>query len=86
MIKEKLWGKRGSGPGCAAPFDFENIVKEALRSQNGSAELAWQLANYDWVAWYKSFGCVDKEFENISTKRYWEYVFDITLPQHGYVR
>eukprot|EP00965_Chrysotila_dentata_P135851 4491009-Pleurochrysis_carterae.AAC.1 len=34
MIKEKLWGKRGGGPGCAAPWDMEAIVKDALKSQN----------------------------------------------------
>eukprot|EP00965_Chrysotila_dentata_P188390 6172710-Pleurochrysis_carterae.AAC.5 len=86
IVDIEALGKHGGGPGCAAPFGFQAMVKDALRSQNGSAELAWQLANYDWVSWYKVFGCADKEFRNISGKRYWEYNFDGVLPQHGYVR
>eukprot|EP00965_Chrysotila_dentata_P013645 451547-Pleurochrysis_carterae.AAC.1 len=49
MLQEKLWGKKGGGLGCLSPRDMEAVVKEAIHTQMGEAELAWHWANYDWI-------------------------------------
>eukprot|EP00965_Chrysotila_dentata_P170417 5624676-Pleurochrysis_carterae.AAC.1 len=70
MLKEKLWGKTGSGAGCMFSWDMERSVKEALTTLAGEAELAWHGANYDSDAWAKSFDCVPKGFKHSSQMRY----------------
>eukprot|EP00965_Chrysotila_dentata_P109885 3631245-Pleurochrysis_carterae.AAC.1 len=86
MLKEKLWGKTGSGAGCMSSWDMERIVKEALTTLAGEAELAWHWAIYDSDAWAKSFDCVSKGFKHSSQMRYWEYEYDFNLIEHGFVR
>eukprot|EP00965_Chrysotila_dentata_P256950 6212728-Pleurochrysis_carterae.AAC.1 len=87
MIQAKLWGKNGKGgKGCASPWDFAQIVDEALRTQLGATESAWLWANFNWDEWAKSFSCVSSEFGSISSMRYWEYNYDLKVPEHGYVR
>jgi hypothetical protein len=36
MVKEVMCPKRGVGGGCAAPWEFEAVMKRALRSQSGA--------------------------------------------------
>eukprot|EP00965_Chrysotila_dentata_P203929 6182032-Pleurochrysis_carterae.AAC.4 len=48
MLMEKLWGKRGTGPGCADPWDFAAIVGAAMQNFAGQTELAWNWGNFDW--------------------------------------
>ena len=33
MVKEVMWPQHGTGGGCAAPWDFERVVKQALKTQ-----------------------------------------------------
>eukprot|EP00965_Chrysotila_dentata_P081301 2684731-Pleurochrysis_carterae.AAC.1 len=71
MILEKLWGKRGTGHGCASPWDFEAIIQAAMETLPGQTELAWNWGSFDWVAWAKSFRSVAPDFGDQSKMRFW---------------
>eukprot|EP00965_Chrysotila_dentata_P062224 2061593-Pleurochrysis_carterae.AAC.1 len=82
MLKERSWPKGGGlYGGCMSPWDMERIVQEALETQTGDTELAWHMTNFDWVAWFNSFGCCSKDFADTSAERVIE-----DLESHGYVR
>ena len=38
MVKEVIWPQRGTGGGCAAPWDFEDVMKQALKTQTGTKD------------------------------------------------
>eukprot|EP00965_Chrysotila_dentata_P084973 2804998-Pleurochrysis_carterae.AAC.1 len=70
MLKEKIWPKRGGHyGGCMSPWELERIVQEALETQIGYKELAWHMANFDWVGWFAGFECCSKDFADTSTER-----------------
>ena len=41
MVKEHIWPQRGTGGGCKAPWDMEEIIGNAVKSQQGRIEFAW---------------------------------------------
>ena len=84
MVKEVISPQRGSGGGCAAPWDFEAVVKQALKTQSGTPEFAWHLNNTNWERFFD--GCIHKDFADFSDHRFWVYEYDPSLPEHGYVR
>eukprot|EP00965_Chrysotila_dentata_P155939 5153370-Pleurochrysis_carterae.AAC.1 len=87
MLKERIWPKGGGlYGGCMSPWDMERIVQEALETQTGDTELAWHMTNFDWVAWFNSFGCCSKDFADTSAERVWVYDYIEDLESHGYVR
>eukprot|EP00965_Chrysotila_dentata_P095716 3163735-Pleurochrysis_carterae.AAC.1 len=83
MILEKLWGKRGTGPGCASPWDFEVIMQAAMEMLPGQTQLAWNWGNFDWVAWANSFRSVAPDFGDQLKMRFWQYDYDELLIEHG---
>ena len=86
MVKEVVWPHRGTGGGCSAPWEFESVVKKALKSQAGTPEFAWHLTNTSWGEWFTSTHAIHKEFQDFSDHRFWVYEYDPELPEHGYVR
>ena len=85
MIKETIWPRSGADRGgVQAPWDLEDVVSKALKTQKGWPQLAWQMANMDFKTWFK--GRYDRHFAQFSHFRYWEYEYDATLVSHGYVR
>jgi hypothetical protein len=85
MIKEVVQPRSGASDqgGCNAPWDLDAVIQRALRTQKGKVQLAWHLINFDFADFFK--GCIP-DFEKFSQFRYWEYEYDPTLPEHGYVR
>ena len=86
MVKEVIDPQRGSGGGCAAPWDFQAVIEKALASQSGKPEFAWHLNNTNWDAYFAACGCFHKDFGDFSDHRFWVYEYDPSLPEHGYVR
>ena len=86
MVKEVIFPKGGTGGGCRSPWDFEEVVKRALKSQRGEPEFAWHLANTNWLSWFQDSNSIHKEFEDFTKQRFWVYEYDPDLSQHGYVR
>lgn len=73
MIKEVIVPKRGASGGCEAPWDMEQILKTALKSQRGPVELSWQWQNFDWHNWFKEMKAIDKDFGGYNDYRHWVY-------------
>lgn len=86
MVKEAIHPKKGTGGGCAAPWDFERIVKTAVKTQPGMPELAWHMANANWDKWFTSCECIHPDFADFSDIRVWVYEQDLSLAKHGCVR
>ena len=84
MVKEQIWPQRGTGGGCMAPWDLDDIIQKALKSQQGRLEFGWHWQNLDWTQMYE--GHYHKDFAGFGSERYWVYEFDESLPQHHYVR
>ena len=78
MVKEVMHPKSGSGGGCCAPWDMEDIVKKAVKSQNCAVEFGWQWCNLDWKARYKDH--FHSNFAGYGEERLWIYEYDPTLP------
>jgi len=69
MIKETVWPRSGAlEGGCAAPWDLERVIKTALKTQKGSTQLAWHLANFDFVHFFE--GCASDGAADMSEIRY----------------
>lgn len=79
MIKEVIHPKRGTGGGCDAPWDMQNVVKQALKSQRGSVELVWQWQNFNWSNWFKDAKAIDRDFGGFSDYRHWVYQVRSTI-------
>jgi len=62
-----FYPKKGTGPGCNSPFEFESSLNKGLRGIPGGYETLWQLASFDWAKWFGS--CVSSEFGNHKDKR-----------------
>ena len=86
MVKEVIWPQRGTGGGCSAPWDFADVMKQALKTQRGTQEFAWHLNNTNWGKWFEDSHSIHKRFEDFSDHRFWVYEYDPNLPEHGYVR
>jgi hypothetical protein len=85
MMKEIIWPRSGADAGgVQTPWDFEHVVRKALQTQKCIPQLAWHLVNFDFTEWFK--GSVSSQFTHQSSARYWQYEYDPSLPQHGYVR
>eukprot|EP00965_Chrysotila_dentata_P047154 1565161-Pleurochrysis_carterae.AAC.1 len=67
-----------------APWDMEDIVKRALKSQKGAPELAWHMANWDFKSLYADH--IARSFHDYSHQRYWEYQNVEGLEANGGVR
>ena len=48
MVKNVIWPMQGSGGGCLAPMDMEQIIQTAMRSQAGTPELAFHWTNFNF--------------------------------------
>ena len=84
MVKECIWPKKGTGGGCRAPWDMEDIVAKALKSQAGRTELAWHWQNCDFKKLYD--GHFHSGFGFYKEERYWVYEYDQDLSNHHYCR
>lgn len=84
MCKEQIWPQKGSGGGCMAPWDMQDILQRAVQSQRGRFEFSWHFQNLDWQTFYE--GHIFPNFKDYSTMRYWEYEYDESLPDQHYVR
>lgn len=74
MLKEVIAPKKGAGGGCPAPWDMEQILHKALKSQKGNIELTWHWQNWNWHAWLKDHKAISKEFGGgIIEYRHWVY-------------
>eukprot|EP00965_Chrysotila_dentata_P250116 6209261-Pleurochrysis_carterae.AAC.3 len=65
-----FYPRRGLGPGCTSPMEFEAMLVDGLKEMNGGMEMLWQLANFDFTKWLD--GCVAKN------ERFWRYLFDLS--------
>ena len=84
MVKEQIWPQRGSGGGCMAPWDMEEIMLKAVKSQTGRTEFAWHWQNCNFKTLYD--GHFDKDFGYYKDYRYWVYERDDNLEDHHYCR
>ena len=85
MIKEVIAPSKGErAAGCYAPWDLEEKVKTAMRTQHGTVNVAWHMGNYDFDKFFK--GCIDPNFGGASAARYYVYENDPTCTTHGNVR
>jgi len=76
MIKEILWPRSGAlEGGCASPWDLEQVIKTALKTQKGSPQLAWHLVNFDFDKYFA--GCSPNGVADMSDIRYDKYIFCI---------
>lgn len=73
MVKEVILPKRGAGGGCNAPWDMNEVLTAALKSQRGPVELVWQWRNFNWSAWFKQMKAITKEFGSYCEYRHWVY-------------
>eukprot|EP00965_Chrysotila_dentata_P253111 6211068-Pleurochrysis_carterae.AAC.2 len=56
-----FYPKRGLGPGCKSPLEFQTMLLNGLKGLNGGCEMLWQLANFDFATWLD--GCVSLNFK-----------------------
>lgn len=80
MVKEVIIPKRGSGGGCNAPWDMQQVLNTALKSQNSPVEMVWQWQNFNWAEWFKELKAVTKEFTAYCSYRHWVYEVPLCLP------
>jgi hypothetical protein len=79
-----FYPKKGTGPGCNSPLEFESSLNKGLRGIPGGYETLWQLASFDWAKWFGS--SISSEFGNYKDKRWWRFVRDYRVKDHGGVR
>ena len=81
LLKEVIEPKRGThSQGCMAPWDMEEKLNKAMKSQSGLVEFGWHMANYDFKEFFK--GCISKELTGTSAARWFIYENDPTLTDH----
>jgi hypothetical protein len=68
-----FYPKKGVGPGCASPFQFEQMLVDGLRGMSGGLEMLWQLSNYNFSKWAE--GLV-QDLGGIKNQRWWRFVYD----------
>eukprot|EP00965_Chrysotila_dentata_P187399 6172106-Pleurochrysis_carterae.AAC.1 len=50
----------GSGDGCKSPWEMEARFVDGLKTMNGGLEMLWQLASFNFTAWFEE--CVSQKF------------------------